>query len=163
MPTYADRLNAIADELETLAAGLNTHSTECGSCGSHRFDAYEEELAARKLLGYADSLRGLRDTRTGRKKDGPLAAFLSREAPTDRANAKWDALWARLDAGDDMLAVAEDVEGLILNNEHTAPRAARVLARINPWLREQGIAPGRRTLQDVRRSRSTSPAPPSRE
>ncbi len=85
MPTFKERFQALAREMETLAAGLNTHASECGECHAQRFDAYEEELTARKLLGYADSFAKLAETTTGRSGAGPSAPFLARTAPTTSA------------------------------------------------------------------------------
>lgn len=154
--TYRDRFIALAAEMEALAAGLNTHSTECECCHAQRFDAFEEELTARKLLGYADSFAKMAEATSGRGKDSAPAPFLTRviapetmspaafqalTALSDR-DAKWAALYERVGTGDDMRAVCRDVSGLIQNREHEgSPIALKVLAAINPWLREQGVTP----------------------
>ncbi len=53
----------------------------------------------------------------------------------EHLGAKWDALWERLEAGDDMHAVCRDVQGLVKNREYGHSAAIRVLVRILPWLK----------------------------
>jgi len=153
MTTYKEALLDLSRECERLAAGLNTSSKACPCCDAQRFEAYEEELAARKLLGYADSLAKLAESTVGRGKDSGPAPFLGRHvgAKTEPApgseearayemrGVKWDALWRRMVEGDDLVAVARDVAGLVSSGEHTHPSATRVLARINPFLRQHGV------------------------
>ncbi len=165
--TYRDRFLALAREMETLAAGLNTHSTECECCHAQRFDAYEEELAARKLLGYADSFAKLAESVSGRGASAKPAPFLSRViAPIETAVPPPSAppvapmSWASLDAhltklasnafspplSPDALeaghlAVVREVKALIDAGKVTDPASRPVLAKLNPFLRAHGITP----------------------
>lgn len=78
--TYREAFLRFAAELEALASGLNTSSEECSCCGANRFLAYDEELAARKLLGWADALQNLANAVAGRR-GGSTPSYLSRPAP----------------------------------------------------------------------------------
>lgn len=77
--SYRERFLRLAKELENLASGLDTAADECKHCGANRFRSFEEELAARKLLGWADSLQNLANG-AGRNRNPP--AYLNRPAPT---------------------------------------------------------------------------------
>lgn len=76
--SYRERFLRLARELEALASGLDTSADECRCCGANRFRAFEEELAARKLLGWADSLQNLANGA------GRNPSYLNRSAPTFR-------------------------------------------------------------------------------
>lgn len=159
MTTYKERFQQLAKELESLAAGLNTQSAPCACCSALRYEAYEEELTARKLLGYADSFAKLAEATTGRGEAQKPAAFLLRDIPEPMTRAKaaeslpsWEVLEARLNGlavqamapgsrDDGYRAVARDVTALINLGKQTEPGAPRVLAMLNPWLRAQGITP----------------------